>query len=349
MSFQYLMPGWFRGSSGASEPAPEPPDAPSNLSATSVNQSRIDLSWTDNSDNETGFKIERSPNGSDWTEIHTTAAGVTSYQNTGLTENTLYYYRVRATNGDGDSAYTATANATTKDFGWALVNVHGFQEAWRLTDITSGTTITAVSNSARNGTLTGWTLQDTASPAANDSLLAPLSDGTNDYGDILTANLTSLFNSNATGKGTMMIVLKVANAGVWTDTLVRLAFQMQADANNRFSIRKHSVNNTARFIYAAGGTVETIDHTISSTNWLCCVLTWDKAADEVKAYIGGAQVGATQTGLGVWAGALSTALIGALTNTPTSVWSGALAYAAVRFDAAMSGAQISTLNTDLTT
>jgi hypothetical protein len=68
----------------------------------------------DNSDNEVGFKIELSPNGtSSWIQIATVGANVTSYSNTGLNCGMTYYYRVRAYNEGGDSGYSNTANATT--------------------------------------------------------------------------------------------------------------------------------------------------------------------------------------------------------------------------------------------
>ncbi len=91
------------------------PNAPSSLVATAVSNTEIDLTWADNSTNETGFKVERSPNGtSSWTQIATPAAGATSYNNTtGLTANTTYYYRVRATNSAGDSSYSNIANTAT--------------------------------------------------------------------------------------------------------------------------------------------------------------------------------------------------------------------------------------------
>ena len=74
------------------------PEAPSSLSATSVSRTRIDLAWVDNSNNETGFKIERSLNGTSWAQIATVGAGITSYNDTGLTCGTTYYYRVCAYN-----------------------------------------------------------------------------------------------------------------------------------------------------------------------------------------------------------------------------------------------------------
>jgi predicted phage tail protein len=89
------------------------PTAPTNLTATAVSRSQINLTWTDNSSNETGFKIERSTNGTSFTQIATVGAGVTSYASTGLQKNRTYYYRVRATNGAGDSAYSNVASART--------------------------------------------------------------------------------------------------------------------------------------------------------------------------------------------------------------------------------------------
>ncbi len=90
------------------------PAAPSGLAATPVSQTQIDLAWTDNSRNESGFKIERSPDGtSGWTQIYTTTANVMTYNDTGLTCGTLSYYRVRAYNAGGDSGYSDMANATT--------------------------------------------------------------------------------------------------------------------------------------------------------------------------------------------------------------------------------------------
>jgi hypothetical protein len=92
-----------------------PPAAPSNLAASSASSSQINLSWTDGDSSETGFKIERCSGVgcSDFTQIATTGANVTSYANTGLTASTSYSYRVRATNGAGDSDYSNTASATT--------------------------------------------------------------------------------------------------------------------------------------------------------------------------------------------------------------------------------------------
>ncbi|CAN5398554.1 hypothetical protein BH09SUM1_BH09SUM1_13390 [soil metagenome] len=91
------------------------PDPPSGLSATTVSQTQINLGWTDNSSDETGFIIGRSTsNGGPYTDIFTTSANATTYNNTtGLSANTTYYYVVRATNGGIDSSNSAQASATT--------------------------------------------------------------------------------------------------------------------------------------------------------------------------------------------------------------------------------------------
>ncbi|RMG69750.1 MAG: hypothetical protein D6711_18910 [Chloroflexi bacterium] len=94
---------------------PNVPAAPSNLNATAVSTSQINLTWNDNSNNETGFKIYRSPDESNWSQIATVSTNSTSYANTGLNCGTIYYYRVRAYNGSGDSSYSNTTSTTTSD------------------------------------------------------------------------------------------------------------------------------------------------------------------------------------------------------------------------------------------
>jgi hypothetical protein len=89
------------------------PNAPSNLVATTISSSRIDLTWQDNSSGETGFRIERKTASGSYSQIATVRAGVTSYSNNGLAASTTYYYRVRAYNAAGNSGYSNEASATT--------------------------------------------------------------------------------------------------------------------------------------------------------------------------------------------------------------------------------------------
>jgi predicted phage tail protein len=93
--------------------SPTPPNAPSDLIATPISSSQINLSWQDNSDDETGFKIERKTGSGSYAQIATAGAGVTSYSDSGLSTSTTYYYRVRAYNTVGNSDYSNEASATT--------------------------------------------------------------------------------------------------------------------------------------------------------------------------------------------------------------------------------------------
>jgi titin len=91
---------------------PSPPAAVGNLNATAVSSTQVNLSWSDVS-GETGFYVERSTDGTTWSQIAATAAGVTSYQDSGLSASTTYSYRVRAFNGSGPGGYSAVASTTT--------------------------------------------------------------------------------------------------------------------------------------------------------------------------------------------------------------------------------------------
>ena len=97
----------------AYQPVTTPPVAPSSLVATTASATQINLSWTDNSTDEAGFRIERATDAVNFIQVGTTAAGIRTYSAAGLTASTAYTFRVRAYNANGDSAYTNSATATT--------------------------------------------------------------------------------------------------------------------------------------------------------------------------------------------------------------------------------------------
>jgi hypothetical protein len=91
-----------------------PPTRPANLRATSISESAISLAWDDLSAIEDGFIVERKTgSGGSWIQVTSLGAGVTSYTNSGLSEATGYYYRVKAYNNAGASAYSNELNVLT--------------------------------------------------------------------------------------------------------------------------------------------------------------------------------------------------------------------------------------------
>jgi M6 family metalloprotease-like protein len=93
------------------------PTAPSNLAAAGFSTTRIDLTWSDNSGNETSFQLYRAPDAAGapgaWTRIATLGRNVRSYADTGRSYATRYWYRVRAVNQSGNSAYSNSASGFT--------------------------------------------------------------------------------------------------------------------------------------------------------------------------------------------------------------------------------------------
>ena len=101
------------------------PVAPSVLAATATSPSQANLTWTDNANNETGFKLERKTgSGGTYSQIATPAANATSYSDTGLSAAAQSFYRVRANNAAGDSAFSNEANATTSSSNTGLTAVY---------------------------------------------------------------------------------------------------------------------------------------------------------------------------------------------------------------------------------
>ena len=121
-----LAPGQYRyrvsafneaGPSTASVSAPvtvsTPPAAPDELTAATLGGRRISLSWRDNSDDEQGFRVERSADGGvTFAWLAELTAGATGYIDSGLAAGTTYHYRVAAYRGDAVSLYSNSPDAT---------------------------------------------------------------------------------------------------------------------------------------------------------------------------------------------------------------------------------------------
>ena len=108
----------------------QPPSAPSNVTASSISGSQINLSWTASTDNVgvTNYLVERCQGAgcNTFTQIGTTSGTATSYSDTGLTAVTSYSYRVRAIDAAGNlSFYSNVASATTSSATTTITYVQG--------------------------------------------------------------------------------------------------------------------------------------------------------------------------------------------------------------------------------
>jgi hypothetical protein len=87
--------------------------AATNLTVSSYTNSTLIANWSD-AGGETGYRLERSTDGSTWTTVTTLTANIPSYTDTGLTSSTQYYYRVVSLDAGGDAAVSTMANSYTR-------------------------------------------------------------------------------------------------------------------------------------------------------------------------------------------------------------------------------------------
>lgn len=111
------------------------PEAPTNLTATSISTTAIVLAWKDNSTNEKGFKVERKTGNGSYTMVSTTTANTVSYIDTGLTSNTMYTYRVYSFNSDGNSVTSNELDSKTKKDPVILDSVVIGSQVWSLKNL----------------------------------------------------------------------------------------------------------------------------------------------------------------------------------------------------------------------
>jgi hypothetical protein len=131
-------------------PTGQVPAAPTGLTAAPASSSRIDLTWAASA-GATGYQVQRSTDGSTFSQVATVGGNVTAYSDTGLSAGTLYYYRVLATNQAGASAPSNVATAATVGVSGLLISAPSLA--------TAGTafTVTLTVLDANGNVATGYT------------------------------------------------------------------------------------------------------------------------------------------------------------------------------------------------
>jgi hypothetical protein len=176
----YNAGGHTTFSNTASDTANGKPPAPSGLTANASGTSlAIDLGWTDNSSNETAFEIQRttSTTTGPWINIATTTANTIAHTDQPLSANTEYYYRLRAYNSFGYSAFTSVASDTTGSLPVAPSGLGASSSA-----TTTAIKLTWADNSSDE---TGFQIQRSLSASGPWTGLATTSPSTVSYTDTL--------------------------------------------------------------------------------------------------------------------------------------------------------------------
>ena len=266
---------------GAYEFALTTPSAPSGLSATAISSDQINLAWTDNSSNETGFEIERKTGaGGTYAQIDTTSANVTSYPNTGLAAGTTYFYRLNATNAYGDSGYSNEASATTST-GSSLVAHWMFDEG-------SGTTASDSSGNGNTGTLQNgptWTTGQIGGALNLDGVDDLVNAGSAGMLDNVSAiTVAAWVNPGSTGEGGYG---RIVQKGSTSNPTAGFRFLTQGTNQLGFAV-DYGTTDLNRV---------SATNTVTMGAWSHVVATWDgsTSASNVHIYVNGVEVSSYAT------------------------------------------------------
>jgi hypothetical protein len=266
----------------------QPPSAPTNFAASTPVANQILLTWTDTATTETGFKIERSTDGVNFSPLVTVSANAVSYADTSATPGATYYYRIRSANTIGDSANVGPVSAAA--VGVSIpVNLYRFDEGTGTAIADSGSV-----SPANNGTLVGNTLPQWAPGHIGSGALSFSGNNVfpsttpqsavqvnNDLGIILgkTSSLSAWIKTTQVGSNT--VYLAPAIAGVERSGSTADDRWGYLDASGHIGI---GVGNS--------GVVST--SVINDGNWHHVAFTRNASNGQVQVYVDGTfQTGAT--------------------------------------------------------
>jgi len=257
-----LMLSQFAVASGTSSPTT--PTAPDSLGISVASSSQLNLGWADRASDETGYYVERSTSsGSGFTQIASLGANSTYYENTGLTAGTTYYYRVRAYNSSGTSAYSNEASATTQAAGSSLPS------PWVTADIGAVGATGSASYSGGTFTVIGSGADIWGTADEFRYVYQPSSDTCE-----MRARVAAVQNTNSWAKAGVMIRESTAAGSRWAAVLITpgngVTFQWRATTGGscsyvqvtgvtapRYVRIQRAANNVFQAYYSSNGTTWT--------------------------------------------------------------------------------------------
>jgi hypothetical protein len=135
---------------------------------------------------------------------------------------------------------------------------------------------------------------------------SPAFDGMDDSADIFSPGLAALFNGR---EGTAILQLKL-EPDAWEDGKNAVYLSLRADDDNNVILYK-SGPNQLEFTYTAGGRrFTTTYNNISTDKWLTYAITWSRSHNRFLGFVAGESIYPAQSGLGNWAGDLTSAELG---------------------------------------
>ncbi|HEY0968373.1 MAG TPA: LamG-like jellyroll fold domain-containing protein [Opitutaceae bacterium] len=267
-----------------------PPLPPTSLVATKLGYNQVNLSWTDQAGNETGFRIERKKGaGGTYVQIGTAGAvggtgGSQTYSDTTAGAGTLYYYRVRAYSANGDSDAGNEANATTDEI------TSGRVGHWKL-DENAGTTAADASGSGNTGTLgtsptnPAWATGRIGTALDFDGTDDVVNAGSGSSLDNLSAvTVTAWIRADSLGGGSKgRVVTKASGIGPTA------GWHLHVTGTNQLQFRADYATTDLDRVSA--------NNTISLGAWRHVVATWtgSATATNVKIYVDGVETAYAST------------------------------------------------------
>ena len=260
---------------GPPPPAAGSPSAPTGLAALANSSSQITLSWTDNSNNETSFKIKRATSSAGpFTVIGSANANETTYvDDTGLSAATTYYYEVASNNAIGDSNYTLPTPIAT----FPLFQASGLVSYWPL-DEAEGGVAHDITGSGRDGAQNGE-----AAPAAGFINFGMNIHGTgNAISNVAVPNSAAL-QFTASQSFTLSAWLRPSGSKAIEQAAISKSF----DQGNFYGI---SINPAGQWVFR-GKAGDVVGPAVSFGSWTHVAVVQDGSDSSRKIYVNGSLAG----------------------------------------------------------
>jgi hypothetical protein len=179
-------------------------NAPTNLTATGVSNTQVNLAWTDNSNDEIGFTfaVDTNSSFSNASYVWTGGANVTSYAHTNRTAATTYFYKIKAEGSSDplDSPFTSVVAATTRPGSLAASTVSSSQINLSWSGNASNSSITGYTiATSTTGSFSGASYQYVSGAGATSLSKTGLNAGTAYYFAIKAEGTSDAYDSSFTG------------------------------------------------------------------------------------------------------------------------------------------------------